>query len=146
MLTALNFVQSEGGIDGEASYPYLAKADSCKFKPDQVAFTDEGGAIAQAGEENLKNLVANYGPVAAAIEAKDKFHRYSSGVFNDESCTGSVTHGILVVGYGTDKKEGDYWIVKNCWGENWGENGYIRVARDKYDPCSIAVYLVIATF
>lgn len=43
-----------------------------------------------------------------------------------------VDHAVLLVGY-TDS----YWMVKNQWGENWGEDGYIRVSRNTTVNCKI---------
>merc|ERR1719187_2568779 len=44
-------------------------------------------------------------------------------------------HAVLAVGYGTDYSTGqDYWLVKNSWGDNWGENGFIRI---KMGTCGI---------
>lgn len=69
-------------------------------------------------EEALKSAVAQQ-PVAVAICAST-LQFYFSGIVN--SCCSSLNHGVLVVGYGTEEATGkQYWIVKNSWGDSWGE-------------------------
>lgn len=59
----------------------------------------------------------------------------SKGVYNDHLCSSdTVNHAMLIVGYTPTE-----WILKNWWGENWGENGYMRLAKNK-NRCGIANY------
>ena len=70
-------------------------------------------------------------PVSVAIQANlPSFQFYSKGIYNDSQCAGELDHGVLVVGYGEDDNNVSYWLVKNSWGPNWGENGYIRMLRN----------------
>ena len=73
---------------------------------------------------------------------------YQSGIYIDYECGTKLDHGVLVVGYGTERQgfgqSMDYWIVKNSWGAEWGENGYIRIKRSSSDEihdgtCGIAL-------
>lgn len=94
-------------------------------------------------ERRLKEAVAKIGPIAVAIDASHpSFQFYKGGVYYEPLCaSGRMDHGVLVVGYGTDEATGmDYWLVKNSWGTEWGENGYIRMARNRNNNCCIACY------
>ena len=73
-------------------------------------------------------------PVSVAVEADGSdWQFYSGGVLTD-SCGVNLDHGVLVVGYGTDSAQGDYWKVKNSWGPDWGDSGFIRIGRgSKFD-------------
>lgn len=84
----------------------------------------------EGADENLmkKGLFSN-GPLAVAINA-GKLFTYQNGVVDELHCDPTeLDHAVFVVGYGTDDKGVDYWIVKNSWGVNWGENGYFRMKR-----------------
>ena len=73
---------------------------------------------------------------------------YHSGIWHPAgifgcACDGhSLDHAILIVGYGVEKKK-PFWIVKNSWGEKWGEEGYFRIARGK-SMCGINAQVVSA--
>uniref|UniRef100_A0A8C5L134 Cathepsin S n=1 Tax=Jaculus jaculus TaxID=51337 RepID=A0A8C5L134_JACJA len=75
------------------------------------------------------------GPLATVIKLLTHVPR----VYDDPSCTDKVNHGVLVVGYGNLNGK-DYWLVKNSWGLHFGEEGYIRMARNSANHCGIASY------
>lgn len=147
MDNAFQYIQANGGLDSEDSYPYHAHQEKCHFNKKTIGATCSGFMDVTSGdEEALKEAVATIGPVSIAIDVtEDKFMFYKEGIFVDDSCRNSqddLNHGVLAVGYGTntttDGKTLDYWLVKNSWGESWGESGYIRMARNLNNMCGIS--------
>lgn len=136
------YVHHNNGLDTEAAYPYKARAGSCHFDRASVGVhTKNSFNVTEGDEESIKRIVATAGPVSVAFEVVDDFMLYGGGVYSSSKCRQGVTdvnHAVLVVGYGTDPKQGPYWIVKNSWGPNWGEKGYFRIARGK-NMCGIAI-------
>jgi len=140
MDNAFQYIYDNKGVDTETSYPYEARDDTCRFKKENVGSSDNGYIDVETGDEDqLKLVVATFGPVSVGIDASQStFHFYNGGVYEEEDCSSeNLDHGVLVVGYGSEDGK-DYWIVKNSWAESWGLNGYIKMARNKGNMCGIA--------
>jgi len=138
---AFQYIKENHGVDTETSYPYKARQKKCHFVRSSVGADDTGFMdLPEGDEEQLKVAVATQGPISVAIDAGHRsFQLYKAGVYYEKACSSQqLDHGVLVVGYGTDPDHGDYWIVKNSWGTTWGEQGYIRMARNKNNHCGIA--------
>jgi len=131
------FVKNGGVSPHEAQYQYLdvdpikdcSKAKGLKWNSgakvaDHVYDWDKTG---NGIEDNIKALLVQHGAVVVSIAVEKSFYSYSSGIF--QGCQGKKTnHAVVVVGYGTENGL-DYWLVKNSWGPNWGENGFFKIKR-----------------
>lgn len=119
----------DNGLCSEKEYPYEAVDGNCKRCKTVVEIKNYHDI--ESNEKVLKRAVSQQ-PVSVAIQANlSSFRFYSNGVYSDPMCGDGLDHGILIVGYGYDLMlNKEYWIVKNSWGEDWGENGYIRIERN----------------
>ena len=67
------------------------------------------------------------GPIACSLNA-EPLHTYTGGVLRSDEPK-VVNHAVSVYGWGTDPEEGPYWLVRNSWGQYWGEGGSFRIER-----------------
>lgn len=134
---ALQWV-AEHGIAKESDYPYTAEFGSCQEAKPFVTLTGPR-AVQPCQELTLMDVVDKYGPVAVSVwvdTTTRAWSLYKSGTFTADGLSArdrascSTNHAVLLVGYGTDEMDNNYWIIKNSWGTDWGEGGYIRIARD----------------
>lgn len=133
----LTYLVETGGLMRKKDYPYLGRKGDCQFVSELAIVNVSSWAILPTKDENsIETAVAHIGPVAVSINATPKsFQLYSDGVYDDDACTADkVNHAMLVVGYGKD-----YWILKNWWGEHWGEGGYMKIRKGK-NLCGLANY------
>jgi C1A family cysteine protease len=136
---AFEYIIKNGGICSETAYPYTASQGSCasintSTPCTSVAHISSYVDVHPKNDTALMIAVAQQ-PVSVAVEADGlDWQFYMGGVVTD-ACGSNLDHGVLVVGYGTDATAGDFWKVKNSWGPEWGEQGYIRIGRGaKFDP------------
>ncbi|XP_014292798.1 digestive cysteine proteinase 2 isoform X1 [Halyomorpha halys] len=137
---AFNYIRDNGGVDLEEFYPYEGNDGSCRFKSAYVGAEDSGYTNIPRGDEDaLEEAVASVGPIAVTVDgSQSSFAHYSGGVYYSENCSKElVNHSMLVVGYGVEKGQ-EYWLVKNSFGTDWGEAGYIKMAKNKNNNCGIA--------
>jgi len=126
---AFEYAISNKGLTSETQYPYKAVDQRCKSPlPASVASISSYVDVKSNDDQALEDAVSK-GPVSVAIEADQAaFQFYTSGVFDDASCGTSLDHGVLAVGYNVSGSK-KYWIVKNSWGGDWGNQGYIWMVR-----------------
>ena len=141
---AFQYIIDNHGLCSEKEYPYNATTNQCNSTTcENVVKISNYSDVMSSNEKALKRAVAQQ-PVSVAIQANTQsFQHYAGGVYSDINCGTQLDHGVLVVGYGREILKGiDYWIVKNSWGESWGDNGYIKILRNFNDSrglCGIAL-------
>lgn len=129
----------------ESSYPYTGRQSTCRYAAASGVQGIGNLVNVRAGSESDLLQKAAIGPVTVAIDASHRsFQFYSGGLYNEAACsTTYLDHAVLVVGWGTDATQGDYWLVKNQWGASWGDSGYAYMARNSNNNCGIASLAVL---
>ena len=92
----------------------------------------EEGKLQLADGDQIKTALSNIGPIQVSVQvdsfASGHWKHYTGGcVFDCPDCpSGRLNHSVLLVGYGIDKGT-EYFLVKNSWGTNWGDQGYMKI-------------------
>ncbi|GAM21447.1 hypothetical protein SAMD00019534_046220 [Acytostelium subglobosum LB1] len=129
---AYEYILKNGGIDTEESYPYTGvTGTTCNFDASNIGAKISSWTYVSSNETTMASYLYANGPLAIAADALT-WQYYSGGVFDFKECGSVLDHGILITGFGVDTTNNEpYWIVKNSWGADWGESGYMRIIRGK---------------
>jgi inhibitor of cysteine peptidase len=139
--------EPDAGAVYEADFPYQASDASCDGPYDHhekllsYAYVDHWGSVPSTTD--LKQAIYDHGPVAVAIcsgSPSSPFHQYTGGVFSydETACGDGVNHAVVLTGW--DDSDGT-WHLKNSWGTDWGENGYMRIKYGVSNVGYAAVYV-----
>jgi len=110
---------------------------SVSFKEDKH-FGDKVYSV--RGEQNIMQELVTKGPVEAAFTVYSDFLQYKSGVYKHTTGSPLGGHAIKIMGYGEESGV-KYWLVANSWNEDWGDQGFFKIARGR-DECGIESQIV----
>jgi hypothetical protein len=141
--SAVEYLKSTGAPN-ETCWPYTPStqdcSNSCPNWQERAIKIINGGRI--EGIEQCKTMVAK-GPIMASMAVYKGFKDYSGGIIEyDPEWEITGHHAVCIVGYGLDPIVGDYWIVKNSLGEDWGENGFFRIKMGTLEIDTTANYWI----
>jgi len=146
------------GLTTWDGYPYDGQADAlCRRRPEATsrASVDAWGVLPTNQEDLIEIALRYIGPVTAAINGGDPyFMAYKGGIFENPYCHQEPNHAVLITGYGEEIDPAAnttvrYWIARNSWGTNWGEEGFVRLRRgsgkkDTPGVCGVARSVSVA--
>lgn len=170
MFEGLKYISNNGLMLKNDYTKYHPHVESCGVTNHQLKSTYRIKGIGYEehdgkSNEELKQLLQK-NPITVAIKIAPKLSGYRKGILTEDylhcsSTNVEVDHGVVLVGYGKHDKEREYghnqhcenyWIVRNSWGPNWGQDGFMKLCADgvgskstKLGTCLINKYTVWPT-
>lgn len=86
-------------------------------------------------EEPIVRALVDSGPLTVSVAASRWWHIYDSGIMGAQDCDENnvIGHAVVLFGYGQENVPDEgvvrYWSLKNSWGNEWGEQGNLRLQR-----------------
>jgi hypothetical protein len=128
----------EYGVPDEACWPY-PHVDKAMMFPKNTTCPNwqertvkiKNWSYLPAGDINaIKEAIVNNAPVPAHLNVYKDFKYYQRGVYTHKWGESIALHCVCIMGYQDDPRipSGGYWIVKNSWGTNWGDEGWFKIA------------------
>jgi cathepsin F len=136
--TAYEYVISAGGQEYYSDYPYTGEDGTCQFnKADVDAVLSNWQYVTQDEDENaMQSFLVSNGPLSVCVDA-ESWQNYQGGIITEEDdCGTSLDHCVMITGYASAEST-TFWWVRNSWGTDWGEEGYLQVQMGG-DVCGIA--------
>ena len=144
MDNAFGWMNQNNGLCSDEDYPYVSGTSGMSDKCLTTCKNQPNTKVLKHIDIPVSDLallqVLSQQPVSVAIEADQSgFQFYSSGVFT-ATCGTILDHGVGLVGYGVNSTSNlSYYILRNSWGTDWGDNGYMYLARGN-DPSTNKPY------
>jgi len=133
---SVNYIETYG-VPLESCFPYAPRQTDCdKTCPDwetQAIKLIDGARIKSYPPKisDVQEALIENGPLVTTFTVYSDFFAYNYGIYEHVSGGVAGGHAVAIVGY---DNVNEYWICKNSWGKNWGENGFFRI---RYGECGI---------
>ncbi|XP_063676986.1 uncharacterized protein LOC134813228 [Bolinopsis microptera] len=137
------YMKTGGHLTLDADLPYNAKDGTCTSASLPNGFKAASlTAWKQEKNPTFDQMVVAIqdGPVSVGVKAQDDFFQYGTGIYYNPTCSTDLNHGLVGVGYSPS-----YIVLRNSWGYDWGQGGYVYFTRTHGNVCGLTSYMVWGT-